>query len=586
MNLFKKWFQEIDRKDISYFDVYQKISEEIRKNKKYENNQELRFEWVAFSLFWYNNLEDNPRETYYWPFSIMRIDENRVQETPWRSFITKDALNYREKRAFEEENPFLRLRYADLVFDLYKLWNIKFNYKLLDIIIDSLVESLSMWYFKNVHGRDVVKRVLDVAICSRNDVFIEKSKNAVMDLEDEIAKDNLCWMWWFSFDYLMNNKNIKLSESEEKKIIGDLLDRFNRIDNEYWLYNCVNRLTKYYEKMKDEKSLLNILLLYEEKTKSSIVNWWNGILINNYYQNLINFYLQYGHVWENIIKGRNRIILEYQQIWKNIKDSLQTFTSEINFTEEEIRQYEQEIIPNDKDIKYHMISISHIPVLNIDKLKKELDVLYKKYPLLYLSEKVFYDGQWLPVSTVGGIEEDYDWNLYSYMGQIIQFQWILLDVALNKFLSIHKKEEVVKNINKCFIFDEIDKILINNIIDNYYKAKYWEVNYQILPLIERTFRKVIQRSGWQIITIKKNSNCNNEISYISLDGLLKNKILESIFWKDSVVSFRIVLTEKLWFNLRNIMAHWLDDYGILLKKYTSDILISILFYLSLLEEKK
>jgi hypothetical protein len=211
--------------------------------------------------------------------------------------------------------------------------------------------------------------------------------------------------------------------------------------------------------------------------------------------------------------------------------------------------------------------------------------LYEKYPLLYLSKKVFYDTQWLPISTIWGIDEDYDWNLQNYIKQSVQLQWALLDIVLNKFVNIHSKENLIDSILNCFLFDEIDKKIINKIVINYYENKYWEVNYLILPLIERTFRKLVQKSWWQIITVKNNRNWDNEISYLSLDTLLKNKVIENIFWKDSTQFFCMVLTDNLWFNLRNIMSHWLDDYGILLKKYTADILMSILFYLTFVEEK-
>jgi hypothetical protein len=44
MNVLKKWFNKIDNKNITYFDVYQKILEEIKKNEEYKNNPEIIFE--------------------------------------------------------------------------------------------------------------------------------------------------------------------------------------------------------------------------------------------------------------------------------------------------------------------------------------------------------------------------------------------------------------------------------------------------------------------------------------------------------------------------------------------------------------
>jgi len=48
MNILKKWFDEIDNEDITYFDIYQKIDNEIKNNEHYKEDKNLIFEAIAF----------------------------------------------------------------------------------------------------------------------------------------------------------------------------------------------------------------------------------------------------------------------------------------------------------------------------------------------------------------------------------------------------------------------------------------------------------------------------------------------------------------------------------------------------------
>ena len=584
MNILKKWFDEIDNEDITYFDIYQKIDNEIKNNEHYKEDKNLIFEAIAFWLFWYEFEENRPRWTYYWPFSIIKVSDTEFQENPWRSFITKQALQYWWKRAFEEDNPLLKLRYADIVFDLYKMVDEKFNYKLFEVIVDSTVKCFDKWYFKNVYGRDIVNRWLSVAISSWNKDLIEMMKKCIINLEDNISQDDLCWLRWFSFDYLFNNKKIVLSNKEIKKIIDDLEDRFSRISNIFWLNQCLNRLLIYYASINDTKSILDKLDIFEKKAMSneSISN--DDFQKNNFYQNLIELYSQYEKLWENIKNKKNDIINKYQEFWKNMKKSWRKIKTNIIITDDEIENYQNIFIKPKDSIIQHIQNIIFAFKINIENMKNELGELVKKYPILYLINKTKYDENWMPIMTIWDINEDYDGNLYNYITQNIQLKWIFLWFLLDKLIEIDGKEKLTEQICNCSIYSDIDKEIIIKIMSNYYNWDYINMNYLILPFIERVFRKIIYLSWWMIIWTK-NNKWNLETHYLSLDILLKNKIIENIFWKDSAILFNIILTEKYWLNLRNIAAHWLDDNWILMEREISNILLCILLYLSLIKNK-
>jgi len=470
------------------------------------------------------------------------------------------------------------------VFDLYKMVDEKFNYKLFEVIVDSTVKCFDKWYFKNVYGRDIVNRWLSVAISSWNKDLIEMMKKCIINLEDNISQDDLCWLRWFSFDYLFNNKKIVLSNKEIKKIIDDLEDRFSRISNIFWLNQCLNRLLIYYASINDTKSILDKLDIFEKKAMSneSISN--DDFQKNNFYQNLIELYSQYEKLWENIKNKKNDIINKYQEFWKNMKKSWRKIKTNIIITDDEIENYQNIFIKPKDSIIQHIQNIIFAFKINIENMKNELGELVKKYPILYLINKTKYDENWMPIMTIWDINEDYDGNLYNYITQNIQLKWIFLWFLLDKLIEIDGKEKLTEQICNCSIYSDIDKEIIIKIMSNYYNWDYINMNYLILPFIERVFRKIIYLSWWMIIWTK-NNKWNLETHYLSLDILLKNKIIENIFWKDSAILFNIILTEKYWLNLRNIAAHWLDDNWILMEREISNILLCILLYLSLIKNK-
>jgi hypothetical protein len=193
---------------------------EVRKENPEKNEDEefiYRAEFIAFSIVGNNADSDSKWTDYYGPFIIYTDDNGNVQEDPSRELIDQNILDYWSKRVKEVNNPYLKLRYSDLVWDLTKFrTNNNPDVLYANVTIDSIIQIINnnLYYLDSQDTFYKLNRALNLAIRINNQHKISKLINIIIDFEDKIStpeNELKSGLWGFSFDYLIDNPKVVLT---------------------------------------------------------------------------------------------------------------------------------------------------------------------------------------------------------------------------------------------------------------------------------------------------------------------------------------------------------------------------------------
>lgn len=549
-NMPKEFLEKIENYNWNqYYELAWIIKKEL--DEKLENKVILN-EYLAFQLYVsYDKLTN--WWTYYWPYMTFRNEDWTYTESPWKEYITNNSIEYWKKRVKETKNLFLKFRYLDLIYDLEEnvTWN-KVDYKNIIDLIEIWIQAIKERVFTDLDWKDILKRLISIIISINKIDEYKEIIELTINYEKHISIDDKPWLWWFSFDYLVNNKKIKLDQKLEKSIIDDLENKLNNLSDIYLIKFCWERLTQYYKFNSDNNNLLRVLSRIKEVSYNIIKDSTDWLLVANYFQELINIYSLYQECKE-IKDEKNIIVNDFQQKTKTTSINYKDIKTSFKVTDQEMDEYVNYFFKTEEWI---IQRICVWFVISKKNSKKILDWLIEKYPLQFIINRKILDENWFPIHTIKWIEEDYDWNLYHQITQDLTVGSIFIDTVLLKFIKKYTVDNLIKELRENIIYKEEDEQLIKNILESYYKWNYLEFNFLVIPFIEKSFRSLNELVWYTVINFK-----DDKIEYKSLDYLIRSWIIKDIFksrWDDFELYFRLILTMIEWWNLRNNLAHWIE----------------------------
>jgi len=244
-----------------------KICDDLREIKKtdLESNEDEEFvyraEYLAFSIVGNYADSDTKWTDYYGPTMTGYDKDGNFYESPSRELINHKILNYWAERTIRVKNPYLKLRYSDLVWDLTKfITNNNPDIQYANIAINSIIEIINnnLYVLDSQDTLLKLNRALNLAIRINNQDKISQLIIIIIDFEDKISiheNELKAGLWGFSFDYLIENPKVVLTSKQENKIIQDLEQRLNRLSDRsndvlspYTCQSISIRLAKYYRK--------------------------------------------------------------------------------------------------------------------------------------------------------------------------------------------------------------------------------------------------------------------------------------------------------------------------------------------------
>lgn len=557
---FIDYYESLD--SFQWYDFCSK--ENVIKYLENDDKDKLKYEYLAFGFMYKKDSEN-----IYAPFLEFMKEDWSIVWSPDRSQVDIKCIEYWNKRLEHCKSDFMKFRYSTLLLDfsISVIWkdNIKENYDK-DFFYNLTNQAIDSWIvilkekklYHNVYGKNYIeimirfwelyaqKRLWDIAtIC--------------ISFEDDIAKDDSPWLWGFSCRYLLLNKDSHIEnyliEEQKNKIILDLNNRLKRLlktDNVNWIEHCVELLLQYYHKSWDTKNIRHLLLCLK-KVYTNKIGTLHPMILESYNENLKRLYLMYDKENKEAIDFINK---ENGILWKSILDSLNEFKFEVPISEKEYN----DIINIYYDLENKKLKIWNFCVWMIpsrEHSEQNLSKLIKDFPLQYRAVVKKYDKNWICIAEI----DPSMWDKALKWQRIFQYQQeISFNFSLNKVCSLIKQNNRNENLFEGDILLEcIEHEIIEKLRNLYINWKNLEFCCIAIPLIEASFRKMLQNVWWCIFVDKEWGVEYKNLHQIFDDELLKISMPNE--FKDFVYYCRVILIEKHGFNLRNNLSHWLDLIG-------------------------
>ena len=558
---------------------YCDLSELCKKYIDYDaEDKSIMYEYIAFTMS-VNYKEHSDRGTHYWPFIVTKNGDWTFRESPSKSFITNETIEYWKKRVDECENVFIKFKYLDIIVDLKELitWN-KAKYETIIDLIHTWIQCIEEQEIEPIKWIMILPRILNLIIWLNKQNDFKSFCQLVVDYENQHWEDSLPWLWWFSYDLLVDNRKIILDQEIEQDIIDSLEGRFERCNMFHFIEKSWLRLASYYKNKWNDKELLRVLLRIKTVYYNAIVDPKDWMRIMHVFQKLIEIFESFQEV-KYIYDEKNVIINDYQEMSKKATIQFQKFRQEYTVSKEEVKARQELLQWYFEDDKYILPKICLNHVINIDISKQQLEEEIKDFSISNIFTEVSIDSNGIPINTVKTPKQ----KLYKHMSQDLRMKSILLGEVLKEFTDQKTSNEVLQTFIDHNLLEWNESTIFDWILSNYYEARYYDFNSMVIPFIEILLRRINYRNWITIIRYKK-----GDYEYLSLDYLITSWVIKRTFWErweDFELYFQIVLTSKDWFNLRNKLAHGLN-LEMFTRKDIADRLFHVLLCLSQIQFKE
>ena len=577
--------------DIKPFDelaVADKIKELLTSKVKVISNKLDRAEYVAF-YFWPNDSEEAKKQKrYYYPMMSGTSKDGQIMDFPDSRHVDQEVIEYWKKRAIEATHPSLICRYADLALDFEtRINNGKFDYKIAQKVIDTTIMICEQSLDDGLGCKQKLERALFISKSindSTRQKFIQKT---IIETEDKFAEDDKPGLWGYGFRWLLLDQTQAqlLNGKQKTKLLDDLNNRLARLVNtenpSSWNVECaVVLLARYYEINNDEQKLEYLLKQLESAYRRNIHANSDGLLIITYLEKMTEVYGHYGQYLfaKNAVQ---RIKDEMSNIGKRAKFDFHKISVDLDIKKEDIDKILDGIFWKNRKNRLESIRnkivVSFIP--RKDKVKEQLNEIAAKHVFVHLGNHSIISEDGFSLAKYGSIEEDFDRHLLSQFSQNLHFQTAFLHLALNELKKMKKPEQIYKLLAKSAVFRDEDKDYLMKVLSDYWNGDYLSCSCLMIPLIEDSIRNIYRLNNLSFISV----NTDGGYDVKSLNSLLGEGVIKQIYGvlgEHLVFYLRVLLTERIGWNLRNNFAHGIN------KNYFSrvdvaDRLLHVLFCLSL-----
>ncbi|WP_147804742.1 DUF4209 domain-containing protein [Alkalicoccus halolimnae] len=556
---------------MSNIDSMIEIKRKLVKVQVNENdNTKFNYEKLAFSFL--DEQENGFNLGCYFGVGIISKETSELDK------INENAIDYWQRRVEESTNCILIARYSDLIWEISKIFKGYDGYTYGLKAIDAYLEIVKNLSFNNKSELiKVSKRSLNLALSLRDSNRIHLAKKIMIELEDNIAVDKLPGTWGFSFDNLINNKKLKLSQEEVDTIIYSLEKRLERLMTEenviHAIKSVIIRIISYYGSKREIEKVHEFLEKLEEtcqmhETRENVFSTEANL------QELYQLYKEYG-----LREEASRILVKISRLGPLINEKLIRFEKEIEIPKEDLKQFLDAIVQGDLEQDVINVCLMLIPKSkDVEKQVGEFkSLLTQSLPSIILSN----EGR--RAATIRSAEEDFKGNIIKTYADLIEVRLGLINLVIKEFIYFHSldHEKLLSILTLSPAFDKRKIELIKKGLILYFEDEYIAAIHVLLPQIENALRNIIRNCDGA--TIKANTN-KGGFDVITLNDILNSEILLEVYNIDTILYLKATLNDSRGLNLRNNILHGLSGINNYNEKIAS-LMVQILLIISLFKEE-
>ena len=545
-------YNEPDLKNIGYEDIIMDLNSVASEEQERDT---YTFEQLAFRLQPQHG--ENPWGNYhYGPQFTFRAANGAPVYSPAFAEVTKEAVEYWNDRISECNNPLLKLRYATLVWDFQpSICHKQNNGNLYNIIVDAALDVCNGDYFKHPVLTVNMLEWLFAFTRNREDSFA-KVKTAYADFEKRHSVDGAIRYWASRFQIMLDNKKC-FSEEEKEKLVAEHEARLSRLANpgedlplNPWTVKAQACLLADYYTSKTEKEEVKRVLAVMEKSFHDYKGAMAGMQYAGILENIQHLYRHY-----NLDSEAKRMMVDVQNAYQEALAEMQPQKFEFEIPEEVKKQADLMFGKGaERDqARWDNFTLYFIPLKNEEE--KSLKELAQKFPFRYMMGSHFLDAKGRPMAEVGSLESDFDGNLALHVVENMNLKFHFLSMAILEMLDCEaiSVDKIMNNrIIPCPIFEEDRYDIIREALQCFMDEKYVLFSHLIIPQLENAICNLVEMSGMSALKISRKGK---GYQLKTLDDLLRMQPVIDALTEDGAYYLRLVLTNQLGLNLRNLMCH-------------------------------
>ena len=574
-------YNQSDLKNFGYDDIVISLSsvDESEKSKS-----EFTFEQLAFRLQPQHG--DNPWGRYHYGPQFTFSDANGLPVySPAFEDITNEAIVYWKGRLADCMNPLLKFRYATLVWDFQSsICHQSNDGALYRTIVDAALDVCDGEYLSHpVLTVNTLEYLF--AFVNKKSEDLSKVKNAYENFEQRHPEDNAVRYWTSRFLQMLSNKNCFTYE-EQSVLIAEHEARLIRLItpgvdgkiNPWIIQSQVCLLADYYVSKSQKEDVKRVLGVIEESFHHEEAN----MMKLQYAGNLENVQRLYRHY--NLDSEASRMMVDVQNAYAKAMDEMQPQEFEFEIPKELFEQAEVMFGKKAKDDSERWTNFAVYFIPNREKEEIGLRNLAKKYPFQFMMGNHLLDAKGRPMSEIGDLESDFEGNLALHIVEKMRLNFHFLEMAIHNMLDCDAitVDKLMDNmIIPCPIFEENRYDIIREALRLFMDGKYILFTHLIVPQLENAICTLVEKSGMSVLRPQKSGK---GFQLKTLDDMLRMQPVKDALTDDGAYYLRLVLTNQIGLNIRNLMCHGITDpqyfgYG------SAGRLLHVLFMLGMVREK-
>ena len=532
------------------YEIRRRLSALRKDGSDCEPCKEWEYEVIAFTF--HEDYKDVPN---VWGKYFGLTFGDSVNNDPDMKSIDENTIAYWNDRVSATKNPCMKARYAGLIWNFSKKVSGKqADHQIARIFVNALLEIVSGKHYR--YDVDVIPKLecgLSVAISLNDSELMEQAKSAILEYENVIAVDNKPGTWGFSFDSLVGNKKVSLTDNEERKIVCTLEERMERLKKSGDHWRCemaAERLIRYHDAKKRDVNRITVLRTLGSAFEGA-ARTVNPLLASFWLEHIYALYSQYGlkNEAEKVERRINELALKAQ-------NNMQSVSFELEFDNKQLEGYVESIIQGSLVEGLSRIAMEYVE--NCEKVEKQVQDLARRYPLSFMfpTKRIGYEGR--TEALIRPLEDDLDGHVVKQMADnMLAKNFILakvIDCAIEKYSL--EADSLLEYVCQSPIFSEKKRELLCIGIQSYLSGSYAVAVHLIIPQIEAALRELIETSGGSIMKGVRGGGFDRK----NINELLRTQQAIDILENDVVTYLRVVLTDRRGLNIRNKVFHGIFSY--------------------------
>lgn len=573
-----KLLQEIDQ-HLLFIDEREIAS---RLNKFLSEEQDnldgsLLAEIMAFELSENNKDDLGAWGTYFGPMYVVNNSNGNSIESPSIKLITPLMVQYWNSRIPECRNHLLIARYAGLVWDFkYRITGEQPSHQICRVYINALIKVSKLEMINHIfNGYIKLERALELSIELNDTELTANCKHSLIEFEKKYAQDEKPGFWGFSYDLLIGNKKVHLTQEEERLILNDLELRLIRLTNtenpdskiDIWAAEyAANRLASYYRK-KDEKVQVQRVLLRLGKGFNLLINNGPKMQASSLTEQLYNIYKSFG-----LHEEAHALLIQLRELGPKLAAEMQTISHKIELPKDKIETYTEAMVQGSINDFLNRFVTTYIP--RKEETKEEIIKMRKDAPMMYLFGTTIQDAKGRAIAKIGSLDQDMEGHIINENSKNFTFSSLFIRLI---FLKAKTKfdlssKHILDFVKTSPIIDQQRLCIITKAIDAYFKNDHIVFIHLLIPQMEEAMRNLVERAGGNVLKQARGGSFQLK----SFDEILRDDIIYQSLGDDFASYFRTLFTDPRGWNLRNNVCHGLKEAEMFTPEIADRLLHSLL----------